>query len=165
MLTRTTVAGKELRDRIVQNARRFFGADAVAMWRLESRERMWRIAATTGLSTDYSTFAIEAPVDGNVAAMLPGPLLIADAHAWPVVDARRKLYDSEGIASFLVLPLIIRGETAGTTTCYYRTPNDAGFDAYLKKPVDPAELAQSVQRLSARRSMAAEGRMRRCRTT
>ena len=27
---------------------------------------------------------------------------------------------------------------------------DSGFDAYLKKPVDPAELAESVQRLSAR---------------
>jgi CheY-like chemotaxis protein len=28
---------------------------------------------------------------------------------------------------------------------------NAGFDAYLKKPVDPAELAESVQRLSVRR--------------
>ncbi len=27
---------------------------------------------------------------------------------------------------------------------------NAGFDAYLKKPVDPAELAATVQRLSAR---------------
>jgi signal transduction histidine kinase/ActR/RegA family two-component response regulator len=27
---------------------------------------------------------------------------------------------------------------------------DSGFDAYLKKPVDPAELAESVQRLSVR---------------
>jgi CheY-like chemotaxis protein len=27
---------------------------------------------------------------------------------------------------------------------------NAGFDAYLKKPVDPAELATTVQRLSAR---------------
>ncbi|HEX8618859.1 MAG TPA: GAF domain-containing protein, partial [Thermoanaerobaculia bacterium] len=109
MLTQATVAGKELRDQIVEHARRFFGADAVAMWRLESRERMWRIAATTGLSSDYSTFEIEAPTDGNVAAMLPGPLLIADVRAWPAVDARRSLYDTEGIVSFLVLPLIIRG--------------------------------------------------------
>jgi DNA-binding response OmpR family regulator len=27
---------------------------------------------------------------------------------------------------------------------------NAGFDGYLKKPVDPAELAESVQRLSMR---------------
>jgi PAS domain S-box-containing protein len=131
MLTRTTVAGKELRDQIVEHARRFFGADAVAMWRLESRERTWRIAATAGLSASYSTFAIEAPTDGNVAAMLPSPLLIADARAWPVVDARRELYDSEGIASFLVLPLLIRGETAGTITCYYRTPKTEATEVEL----------------------------------
>src|ERR1051325_2790350 len=131
MLTRTTVAGKELRDQIVEHARRFFGADAVAMWRLESRERRWRIAATTGLSADYTSFTIEAPADGNVAAMLPAPLLIADARAWPVVDARRELYDSEGIASFLVLPLVIRGETAGTITCYYRTPKAEATDVEL----------------------------------
>ena len=131
MLTRTTLAGKELRDQIVEHALRFFGADAAAMWRLESRERMWRIAATTGLSADYSTFAIEAPADGNVASVLAGPLLIPDVRAWPLVDARRKLYDSEGIASFLVLPLIIRGETAGTITCYYRTPKTESTETEL----------------------------------
>ncbi|HEX8170653.1 MAG TPA: GAF domain-containing protein [Thermoanaerobaculia bacterium] len=131
MLTRTTVAGRELRDEIVEHARRFFGADAVAMWRLESRERVWRIAATSGLSTDYSTFAIEAPADNDVAAILPGPLLIADARAWPLVDARRALYDAEKIASFLVLPLTIRGETAGTITCYYRSPKSVASEAEL----------------------------------
>jgi CheY-like chemotaxis protein len=29
---------------------------------------------------------------------------------------------------------------------------DAGFDAYLKKPVDPSELAECVQRLAAGRA-------------
>lgn len=131
MLTRTTLAGRGLRDQIVEQAVRFFGADAAAMWRLESREHMWRIAAMTGLSADYSTFAIEEPADGNVAAMLPGPLHIPDVRAWPVVDARRELYDREGITSFLVLPLIIRGETAGTITCYYRTPKTAATEEEL----------------------------------
>ena len=131
MLMSGTAAGKELRDRIIDHALRFFGADAAAMWRLESRERMWRIAATTGLSADYSEFAIPAPADGNVAAVLSAPLLIADARAWPLVDDRRTLYESEGIQSFLVLPLVIRGETAGTITCYYRTPKTATTEAEL----------------------------------
>ena len=144
MLTRASVAGKELRNQIVEHAQRFFGADAVAMWRLETRERMWRIAATTGLSADYSTFAIEAPSDGNVAAMLPGPLLIADARAWPVVDARRKLYDSEGIVSFLVLPLIIRGETAGTITCYYRTPKTETTETELDAAAAFGQIASTA---------------------
>ena len=141
MLTRTTVAGKELREQIVDHARRFFGADAVAMWRLESRERIWRIAASTGLSADYSAFAIEAPGDGNVAAMLPGPLLIADARAWPAVDARRQLYDQEGIASFLVLPLVIRAETAGTITCYYRTPKTEATETELDAAAAFSQIA------------------------
>jgi len=139
-LTRSTVAGKELRSRIVEQALRFFHADAVAMWRLESRERMWRIAAVTGLSADYSTFAIPAP-SGNVAAMLPAPLLIADAKAWPIVDDRRTLYDAEGITSFLVLPLNIRGETAATITCYYRTPKTATREAELDAAAAFAEIA------------------------
>ena len=143
-LTRTTLAGKELRDQIVEQAVRFFGADAAAMWRLESRERMWRIAATTGLSADYSTFAIEAPADGNVAAMLPGPLLIADVRGWPVVDARRELYDREGIASFFVLPLIIRGETAGTITCYYRTPKTGATEEELDAAAVFAQIASTA---------------------
>jgi PAS domain S-box-containing protein len=121
-LTGADVTGKELRARIIAHGLKFFGADAVALWRLESRERIWRIAATTGLSEDYSALTIPAPADGNVAAMLPAPLLVPDVRAWPLVDDRRLLYDNEGIASFLVIPLIIRGETAGTITCYYRTP-------------------------------------------
>ncbi|MEA2491066.1 MAG: hypothetical protein QOH21_2858 [Acidobacteriota bacterium] len=120
-LTAAEITGKELRDRIVEHARIFFGADAVALWRLESRERIWRIAASAGLSADYSSFTLPAPRESDVAAMLPSPLLVPDVRAWPVVDDRRKLYDGEGIASFLVLPLNIRGETGGTITCYYRS--------------------------------------------
>ncbi|HWW60472.1 MAG TPA: GAF domain-containing protein, partial [Thermoanaerobaculia bacterium] len=141
MLTRTTVAGKELRERIVDLALRFFSADAVAMWRLESRERIWRIAATTGLSDDYSTFEIPAPPDGDVGAMLSAPLLIADARAWPIVDARRALYEHEGIASFLVLPLNIRGETSGTITCYYRTTKTFAAECDLDAAAAFAQMA------------------------
>ncbi len=140
-LARGEVAGKELRERIVEHALRFFAADAVAMWRLESRERIWRIAAGSGLSKDYSTFAIPAPADGNVANLLPAPLLIPDVRAWPAVDDRRKLYDSEGIVSFLVLPLDIRGETAGTITCYYRTPKEAASEAELEAAAAFAQMA------------------------
>ncbi|HUR82280.1 MAG TPA: GAF domain-containing protein [Thermoanaerobaculia bacterium] len=140
-LSRGSVAGKDLRTRIVEKALHIFGADAVAMWRLESRERMWRIAAVTGLSADYSTWAIPAPADGDVAAMLPGPILIGDAKAWPVVDDRRTLYESEGIASFLVLPLSIRGETAGTITCYYRSPKTAAREAELETAAAFAQIA------------------------
>jgi len=154
-LTRGGVTGKELRERIVDQARRLFAADAVAMWRLESRERLWRIAAGAGLSEDYSALAIVAPADSDVAAILPGPLLISDARAWPLVDDRRKLYDREGIVSFLVLPLDIRGETAGTIACYYRAAKTAASEAELEAAAAFAQMA-SVALSSERYDQLAE---------
>jgi PAS domain S-box-containing protein len=122
-LAQSGVAGKELRRCIVQQAQAAFGADAVALWRLESRERIWRIAAAAGLSADYATVSVAAPPVQDIASMLSAPLLVPDVTASSLIrDDRRKLYEAENIVSFLVLPLDIRGETAGTITCYYRTP-------------------------------------------
>ena len=120
-LARSSAAGKELREKIIEQARALFGADAVALWRRESRDRIWRISAASGLSEDYSAVAIPAGEQNDTASLIPEPMLIADVSSWPLIDPRRGLYESEGIASFLVLPLIIRGETAGTISCYYRT--------------------------------------------
>ena len=121
-LARSAVAGKELRVRIVEQAQQAFGADAVALWRFESRERVWRIAAATGISDAYTNAVVSAPPVENITAMLSAPMLVSDIGASPLIrDDRRKLYDGEGIVSFLVLPLDIRGETTGTITCYYRT--------------------------------------------
>ncbi|HEX3582657.1 MAG TPA: GAF domain-containing protein [Thermoanaerobaculia bacterium] len=143
-LIRSGATGRELREQIVAQARQFFAADAVAMWRLESRERIWRIAADKGLSADYSAFALPAPADGDVTSMLAAPLLIEDARAWPLVDDRRKLYDSEGIVSFLVIPLDIRGETAGTITCYYRSTKTAASEAELRSAAVFGQMAASA---------------------
>ena len=140
-LARSGVAGKELRERIVEHALRFFAADAVAMWRLESREHIWRIAAASGLSVDYSTFAIPASAGGNVATLLSAPLLIPDVNKWPLVDDRRTLYETEGIRSFLVLPLDIRGETAGTITCYYRASKPSASEAEMDTAAAFAQIA------------------------
>ena len=115
------IAGRELREQLVEQASRFFAADAVALWRLETRDRIWRIAMASGLSTDYSSVAIAAPDQYDTGAVLASPLFIADVHSWPLVDERQGLYDNEGIASFLVIPLMIRGDAAGTICCYYRT--------------------------------------------
>jgi PAS domain S-box-containing protein len=136
-LARSNIAGKELRDRIIEQARALFAADAVALWRLESREQIWRIASAAGLSADYSA----ATSERDAAAVLPGPRYLADVGAWPVVDPRRMLYAAEGIVSFLVLPLSIRGETAGTICCYYRTPRPAMTDTELEAAAAFGEIA------------------------
>lgn len=143
VLARRGTAGKELRERLIGQAQRLFGADAVALWRLESRERIWRIAAAVGLSESYAAVAIPVPPDYETESVLPGPILIPDVRAWPPVDERGKLYESEGVASFLVLPLNIRGETAGTISCYYRAPRTQISDLEVDAAAVFAEMAST----------------------
>jgi PAS domain S-box-containing protein len=148
-LARSNVAGRELRDRIVEQAIRLFRGDAAALWRFESRDRLWKIASGAGLSTDFSTVAV--PVDDNydAAAIIPTPWLIPDVQASTLVDGRRDLYEAEQVRSFLVLPLNIRGETAGTICCYYRTPHLAMTSEELDAATafaDMASIALSKER-------------------
>ncbi|MEA2336079.1 MAG: hypothetical protein QOE82_86, partial [Thermoanaerobaculia bacterium] len=46
---------------------------------------------------------------------------VDDPSHWQEVSGRGALYDGEGIQRMLVLPLMIRGEAAGTICCYFRT--------------------------------------------
>jgi PAS domain S-box-containing protein len=118
-LARRNVTGRELRDAIIDAGERLFHPDAMALWRYETREHIWRIAASSGLSSDYSAVGASAE-SRDASAMLTEPLFIDDLSAWPQVDQRRALYDSEHIVAFLLIPLNIRGETAGTICCYFR---------------------------------------------
>ena len=140
-LAQSGTAGRELRERIVTQARDTFGAHGVALWRLESRDRIWRIAAASGLSEGFASIAIPVMEAPDSAAVLAAPLFIEDVRAWPMVDPRRGLYDEEGIASFLVLPLRIRGETAGTICCYYETPRGKLSDAEMAAAAAFADIA------------------------
>jgi PAS domain S-box-containing protein len=140
-VARSGIAGRELRDRILEQAKALFAADAVALWRLESRDRIWRVSATIGLSEEFASVAIPAPDDSGAAAVLPAPLFIPDVAAWPLVDERRKLYHSEGVSSFLIIPLNIRGEVAGTICCYYRMPRAAIAELELDAAAAFGEIA------------------------
>jgi PAS domain S-box-containing protein len=142
-VAREGITGKALREAIIDRAQRLFGSDAVALWRLESRERLWRIAAARGLSDGYASVSIPVVEGGagDAAALIPQPLLIADVAAWPAVDERRALYDAEGVQSFLVMPLHIHGETAGTISCYYRTPRTVISDVEMETAAAFSEIA------------------------
>jgi PAS domain S-box-containing protein len=140
-LARSSAAGKELRDAIIEQALQLFDADAVALWRLESREHVWRVAATKGLSDEFSSVTLPASPENDAAVLLPAPTLVADVRAWAHVEERRALYEKEGVVSFLVLPLQIRGEVAGTITCYYRTPRDGMGDVELEAASAFGEIA------------------------
>ena len=141
MLARSSCAGKELRERIAASAMNLFGADAVALWRLETRERIWRIAAASGLSDDFLAAAVPVRDDVDTASLIPAPILVADVRAWSPADHRRALYESEDIASVLVLPLCIRGETAGSISCYYRAARPAMTEAEQDAAAAFADIA------------------------
>ncbi|HEU4887734.1 MAG TPA: GAF domain-containing protein [Thermoanaerobaculia bacterium] len=139
---REGVSGKALRDEIVGQALRLFDADAVALWRQESREQIWRISAASGLSSDFASMSI--PVAGNeasAASVISGPLLVGDVHSWPLAEARRALYERESIASFLAIPLYIRGQMAGSLCCYYRTVRPAASDTEMETAAAFGEIA------------------------
>ena len=88
-LARGAVAGRELREQIIDRAQETFGGDAIALWRFESRDRAWRIAAARGLSADYSAVDIPAVGESRTAVALDGPLFVPDVRAWPVAAERR----------------------------------------------------------------------------
>ena len=146
-LVREGATGKPLRDAIVERAKNLFDADAVALWRLESREQIWRISAATGLSSDFASVSVPVKAS-DVAALIPRPLT-ANVRDWPLADARRSLYESESIASFLVMPLYIRGQMAGTIACYYRTPRTQPNESEMETAAafaDIASVALSTER-------------------
>jgi PAS domain S-box-containing protein len=128
-----TLTGRELRQRLVTHARTFFGADGAALWILEARDRIWRIAAAEGVSEEFPTVTVPAPEKVSASALLPGTLFVPDVslHTWPAIDERRALYEREGIRAFLIMPVSVRGETVGTLACYYHTVRD---------PLAPAEV-------------------------
>jgi PAS domain S-box-containing protein len=141
-LVREGTSGKALRDKIVEQAQVLFDADAVALWRIESREQVWRIAAAIGLSGDFSSVSI--PISDSEAAsatITSGPLLVGDVNTWSVAEGRRALYQSESIVSFLVIPLHIRGTMGGSICCYYRTPRPALPDAVMEAAAAFGEIA------------------------
>ncbi|HEX8285236.1 MAG TPA: ATP-binding protein [Pyrinomonadaceae bacterium] len=106
---------------VVELARSLIEADAYAVWRFLSKERVWAVVASSGLSEEYSRDRIE--VTSATPSLPDAPLIVEDVFADdPMLAERRETYRREGVRSMLTLPLRAYGEAVGTLVFYYRAP-------------------------------------------
>jgi PAS domain S-box-containing protein len=100
-------------------ARDAFAADAYAVWRLDEKGA-WRVVRSFGVSAEFAGRVIAPPVSGSDAPRVPfeSPMIYSDVSAAPALAGLRDAYDSEGIKSMIVFPLVIRSERAGTMVFY-----------------------------------------------
>jgi PAS domain S-box-containing protein len=127
-LMRQGLSTREIADRLIELCGRLIPADAIAIWRLESREHIWSIMASRGLSPEYVGVTLPETSDGSTARLLKQPFIVDDPPHWQDVRGRSALYDGEGIKRMLILPLMIRGEAAGTISCYFRHQRELSAD-------------------------------------
>jgi len=123
-LLRGGLPGREVMSSVMSIVPEIIPADAYAIWRYQYREEEWQIIASAGLSQEFRSHSVAGPHDD--ALLRDGPFVMEDVFASPHTEARRAFYASEGIRSIFILPLHLRGETAGTLNCYFRRPHEIG---------------------------------------
>jgi PAS domain S-box-containing protein len=147
-LIRQRLSGRSIAERLVELCGQIVPADAIAIWRLQSREQLWAIMASSGLSPEFIDVTLPERSGGPNASMLREPFIVDEPTHWEAVEGRGDLYKSEGIRRMLVLPLNIRGEASGTICCYFRSDRTlTGEDLSAAKAfASVASNALSVQR-------------------
>lgn len=108
-------------DEVLVLARRLLPADACAVWRLDPVAGQWRPVRSRGLSATYQAAAVA--LMRHDSPSLREPLVVADAEQEAMLASHREAQRAEGIASLLVVPLILRGESTGTVAFYHRRPH------------------------------------------
>jgi GAF domain-containing protein len=148
-LMRQGLTGRSVAERLVELCGRLIPADAIAIWRLNAREKLWAIMASHGLSSEYAGLTLPETSGGASSRILQEPFIVDDPSHWEAAEGRESLYRSEGIRSMLVLPLNIRGEPAGTICCYFRSEKSLSAEdlSAAKAFASVASNALSVQRL------------------
>jgi PAS domain S-box-containing protein len=98
-------------------AHELVAADAYAIWRFDAYARAWKVVVSRGLS---KPFAISAWANHNVPPEVPfaEPRVLDDVRIAPMSDERRAALVEEGVASLLIVPLVIRGHATGTLAFY-----------------------------------------------
>ncbi len=100
-------------------AREVFAADGYALWRADSAG-IWKIVRSFGISEEFSTRIIARNGAAPAAHRVPfsEPFVVTEVDTEPLIADMRDAYAREGIASFVVFPLLIRGERCGTMVFY-----------------------------------------------
>jgi PAS domain S-box-containing protein len=123
-LMREGYSVRDIAAQLVELCARLIPADGIAIWRLDAREGRWSITASHGLSPEFVAVTLPEKAGASSSRLLQAPFVVDDPSHWQEVSGRGALYDGEGIQRMLVLPVIIRGEAAGTICCYFRTKHE-----------------------------------------
>jgi PAS domain S-box-containing protein len=127
-------------SRVLDLARRVIVADAYAVWHA-SQDNHWKVVASAGLPPELDTELVTS--DSERRAIPREPYFVPDVFSDPTLTGRRELYRHHGIQSILVLPLVLKGETGGSVTFYFRE-NRTLSAAELKYATALANLASSA---------------------
>jgi PAS domain S-box-containing protein len=148
-LMREGYSVRDIAGHLIDLCGRVVPADAIAIWRLDAREGRWSIMASRGLSAEFTSVTLPEQAGGSSSRLLREPFIVDDPSHWQEVSGRSALYDGEGIQRMLVLPLMIRGEAAGTICCYFRTAHPLSADdlSAAKAFASIASNALSVSKL------------------
>src|SRR5947209_6157758 len=148
-LMREGYSAREIAGQLIELCACIVPADGIAIWRLDAREGRWAITASRGLSPDFVSATLPDLAGGASSRLLREPFIVDDPSHWQEVSGRSALYDGEGIERMLVLPVVIRGEAAGTICCYFRTKHELSAEdlAAAKAFASVASNALSVSKL------------------
>jgi PAS domain S-box-containing protein len=148
-LMREGYSVRDIAAQLIDLCARIVPADGIAIWRLDAREGRWSITASRGLSAEFVSVTLPDQAGGSSSRLLREPFIVDDPSHWQEVSGRSALYDGEGIQRMLVLPVVIRGEAAGTICCYFRTahPLTAEDLSAAKAFASVASNALSVSKL------------------
>ena len=89
------------------------------IWRLKP-DTGWQPLAFDGVSAE---FARVTSAQGKIELDFTEPMAIEDVLTWPAGAPRRQAYLDEGIASMLVIPLLLHGLRQGAFVFYHRMPH------------------------------------------
>jgi PAS domain S-box-containing protein len=104
----------EMLEAMLDLAERVVTAAGYAIGQLDGD--VWRIAASRRLSPAFAaSTAVRRP-----EVLFTAPLVAEHVTTESLLESRRADYAREGIQSLLSVPLIMRGESAGSITFYYR---------------------------------------------
>jgi PAS domain S-box-containing protein len=148
-LMREGYSARDIAAQLIELCARIVPADGIAIWRLDTREKRWSITASRGLSAEFIGVTLPERGGGLTSRLLREPFIVDDPSHWQEVSGRGALYDGEGIQRMLVLPVVIRGEAAGTICCYFRTVHQLSDEdlAAAKAFASVASNALSVSKL------------------
>jgi signal transduction histidine kinase len=128
---------------IVSVAGKTVAADGYALWRLDRERGLWHVAAHAGVSADFAATMVSSQQSAAAGQIMDSdqPIAAEDVLTLPLLAERRAAYVAEGIASMLVIPLIIDQGAAGSLAFYFR-------ERRAFSP-DEIELARALGRLAA----------------